>query len=435
MATQTRRPRGGIGITMRGNKYEATYSIPKADLPAGVGRKRVTAHGDTELLAVSALLAKLQTDHINRPQPEALTDQQEAETRAALGPDGKDIKGSKNAKYDDDKGPLLSDWAEEWLTDWTSDIQDSTRSIYKGHINTYILDYLGKYHLNELSAKVLKKEWWEPIGKLPKIRGGVETDEPLLGNFARANVYKTLRMVLTTAHHKLGTRVSLTEKLISIPEGERPESDREIAAATKHLINLMVTNPDKDDPRWPLFTLSLLGLRQAERLGLRVSDIHLENPEDQYIKVSKQLAHSTEKSWYIKDATKNGKSREIPVFGIFIEALEKQLEMRARWAAQDDWNPDPKFADLLFLQEGGKLWTRRKDTPAWHEYVGSDMEMRGHLTRHATGTILAENGVSSDVAKVILGHKSDVYAMYYRTVSTEHIRKELKQGFKKLSKK
>ena len=40
-----RRERGGIGVTQRGDRYEATYNVPKAELPEGSKRVRITAHG------------------------------------------------------------------------------------------------------------------------------------------------------------------------------------------------------------------------------------------------------------------------------------------------------------------------------------------------------------------------------------------------------
>ena len=79
-------------MTMRGNKYEATYNIPKAQLPEGAPRIRITAHGDSEQAATAALLAKLQAQHVNPPLPATLTATQEAETTAVLGPDGRDEK-------------------------------------------------------------------------------------------------------------------------------------------------------------------------------------------------------------------------------------------------------------------------------------------------------------------------------------------------------
>lgn len=358
--------------------------------------------------------------------PEKLTSQQVSETRTILGADGRDVKGSKKQKYDNDLGPTLKQWAKEWEEDWIGGVQESTKNIYRGHIQTYILPYLGDYHLNELSARVLKSKWWEPIGNLKKVaKDGTVTDTPLLGNSARANVYKTLRIVLTTAHHKLGTRVALTERLIAMPKHTRPESDREVKAAAEKLRKLFIDKPDMDDPRWSLFALALIGLRQGERLAIRVGDIDLSDKEDPVIYIHQQLDFSADKGgWYLKDITKNGEPRAVPLWGVFLEAVQAQLAWRKKWSRKSDWKPDPKFADLLFLQPGGKLWTRRQDTPVWHEFVGEGI--RGHLARHITGHILAEEGISLETAKVLLGHKSDAWAHYYRISSTREARRELR---------
>ena len=56
-----RRAPGGISITRRGEKYEATYNIPKNQLPEGSTRKRITAWGDSEANATAALIPKLKS--------------------------------------------------------------------------------------------------------------------------------------------------------------------------------------------------------------------------------------------------------------------------------------------------------------------------------------------------------------------------------------
>lgn len=424
METKKRRTRGGIGITKRGDAFEATYSIPAKQRPPGAGRKRLTAWGPTETAATQALLIKLTAEDLTPALPGIVTAAENKRTREILGPDGADIKGEQPAKYENDRGMLLSEWAAEWRSDWIRDQEESTLKIYDGHIKTYILPYIGHYHLNDLTALVLKRYWWNPIGELRKTKDGVATDIPLLGAAARGNVYTTLRMLLTTAHHKHGARISLTEKLIVKPVHRRPETDREVKAAAAHLRNIFLDNPNKDDPRWSLFALTLLGVRLSERLGISVSDIDLSDPDDPVIHISKQLEFDKAKGgWYLKKTTKNREERAVPLPPEFLEAVQRQLKWREEWAARPDWNPDPRFADLLFLQPGGKLWTRRQDSPAWHEYVGDGI--RGHLARHVTGHILADLGVSLDTAGVLLGHKSDAWKHYYRVSSTKRARQEL----------
>jgi hypothetical protein len=244
-----RRSPGGIGITRRGDKYEATYNIPKDQLPPGSARKRITAWGESESSAIAALMKKRQSSTDTPPLPEQLSEQQEEEMRRRLGSDGVLEEGEYFKHPTRGKTPTLGEWLEEWKIDWISDdLQESTRRIYFGHIDNYILPYIGKYHLNDLTAKVLKRQWWDPIKALRKEKDGVITDEPLLGNSVRANIYKTLRMLLVTAYHKHGTHVSLSQNLIQIPQHARPESDSEVKEASGKLREIFIDNPDKGNP-------------------------------------------------------------------------------------------------------------------------------------------------------------------------------------------
>ena len=173
--------------------------------------------------------------------------------------------------------------------------------------------------------------------------------------------------------------------------------------------------------------LALLGVRQSERLAIRVQDIDLDNRQGPMLIIHQQLDFDKAKGgWVIKKRTKNGQSRELPLVGIYLEAVKKQLEWRKKWASQPEWKPDPTFADFLFLQPGGKLWTRRQDTPAWHEYVGPGI--RGHLARHVTGHMLAIQGVPVESAMVILGHSSAAISHYYRVTSALAVRRDLERG-------
>jgi|GEM_PF-2139834 len=421
-----RRAPGGIGITMRGEKFEATYNIPKEQLPEGSPRKRITAWGDNEASAIAALMKKKQLSTTTPPPPEELNAEQEGEMERRLGSDGVLAKGEYFKHPTREKTPTLSEWVEEWKVDWIDDsLQESTLNVYFGHIENYILPYLGQYPLNDLTAKVLRRQWWVPITALRKVKNGVVTDQPLLAESALANIHKTLRKLLITAYHKHDTHVTLSQTLFPIPQQERPETDSEVIEKTAKLRKLIMDEPDKENPYWSLFALSLVGLRQAERLGICLSDIDLRDSENPVIYVKHQLAFlKSQGGWYLKEETKNGQIRPVPLWGVFLESVEKQLAMRKEWQERDDWNPDPAFADLLFLQPGGKLWTRRQDTPAWHEYVGPGI--RGHLARHATAHILAEEGISSETAGLLLGHMSDAYRQYYRSGSFRGAGNELR---------
>jgi integrase len=396
--------RGGIGFTTRGDSIEATYNVPASDLPDGVKRKRITAHGATEQEAQRKLLAKLASIDVQAPAPAV------------------------------DDGVSVSQWLDEWVDDYLRfRVQESTLNVYLGHIEKYIKPYIGNLGLETITIRNLKLLWWDKITALKKIDSeGKETDKPLLGAFTLTNVYKTLKMAFDAASDKYDVRITVSARFFSTPKTRRPESDREVAEAAEKLSNLFYTEMNREDPIWSHFMFVLLGLRQAERLGLQLKSVVLDDGEPR-LEIYQQLDFSqSQGGWYLKDTTKNGQPREVPLWGEFLEAAKRRLALREEWSKRPDWNPEPQFADLLFLGEGGKLITRRQDTPMWHSL---GLEMRGHLARHITGHLLAKNRVSEETAKKILGHQSDAYMHYYRVISSEMAGQELIKKYRPIKRK
>lgn len=396
--------RGGIGFTRRGDKIEATYNVPASQLPKGSKRKRITAQGDTQMEAQQRLLTKLAQEKIAAP------------------------------KTENDSGPTISEWIDEYVEDYLRyRVQESTLNLYLGHFEHYIKPYVGDFPLETITINDLKVHWWDKITALKKLDStGKETESPQLGAFALGNVYKTIKMLFDAGGDKYQMRMTVSRKFFSVPDASRPESDRDVKAAAEKLEKLFFEEMDRDDPLWSHFMFVLLGLRQAERLGLQVKSVVVDDDEPR-LEIYQQLDYSNSQGgWYLKNTTKNGQPREVPLFGDFLEAARRRIDLRNTWSESPDWNPDPKFADLLFLGEGGKLITRRQDTPMWHSL---GLDMRGHLARHITGHILAKRDISPETAKKILGHESDAYMHYYRMVSNEMASQELKRKYRPIKRK
>jgi integrase len=328
----------------------------------------------------------------------------------------------------------ISEWLDEWVEDYLRfRVQESTLNVYLGHIDNYIKPYVGHFGLESITIRDLKRLWWDKITQLKKHDSqGNETDQPLLGAFTLNNVYKTLKMAFDAASDKYDIRITVSTRFFPTPKTKRPESDREVAEAAEKLSKLFYEEMDRNDPIWSHFMFVLLGLRQAERLGLQIKSIVLDGDEPR-LEIYQQLDFSPSNGgWYLKDTTKNGQPREVPLWGEFLDAAKRRLAIREEWSKRPDWNPDPQFADLLFLGEGGKLITRRQDTPMWHSL---GLDMRGHLARHITGHLLAKNRVSEETAKKILGHQSDAYMHYYRVISSEMAGRELIEKYRPIERK
>jgi hypothetical protein len=373
--------RGGIGFTRRGTRIEATYNVPKSELPEGISRKRITAHGLTETEAQRKLLIKLAENNIRYQPP----------------------RNPSN-----DEGITLAEWLDEWMEDYVVNrVQESTKRLYNSQIRLNINPYIGHLPLKKPTPRVLNQQWWKVIQAKKKLdANGNPTDEPALKAHAINNTFKTLKMALHAARDKYqGVTADLPETLFTPPSTHRPEAPADVEQAAKKVIKVIYRELDREDPRWSQFMPALLGLRQGERLGLTMDSIVLTGRRPKLL-VKQQLAFIKGRGHHLKNATKNGDVRVVPLFGDFLLAIKARMKLREEWSQREDWNSDPELANLLFLQPGGKLLSKNPDNKAWHS-LGFDV--RGHLNRHITGYLFGRLGVSMEIAGQILGHKSESY--------------------------
>jgi integrase len=153
----------------------------------------------------------------------------------------------------------------------------------------------------------------------------------------------------------------------------------------------------------------------------QVKNLGKSNPR---IIISQQLARYQDGSgWYLKRPKTPESVREIPLVEPFLSALRDYKKTQDIYKQSSDWNPGEGFEDLVFLKPNGSLITQNQDNTDWHtmltEYLGEDdPKWRGHLNRHITATLLAQNGVSAAIARRILGHSSEAMTYYYTSIST-----------------
>jgi integrase len=173
--------------------------------------------------------------------------------------------------------------------------------------------------------------------------------------------------------------------------------------------------------------LQFLGLRRAERLGLSWKNISGLNTENAVMTIRQQLARTEKKeneerradgkAWYVKGYTKTESVRRIVIPEPFLSALRGQKKRQDKYKKGKKWEPKKEFADLVFLQEDGSIYTLNRDNEEWKELLASHgfPQWRGHLNRHITATWLAEQvpAVPMGTVRSILGHESEAMAYYY----------------------
>ena len=203
---------------------------------------------------------------------------------------------------------------------------------------------------------------------------------------------------------------------VPAPRKQRPKDDIEFASAqaAKLLANL-AADQDPDFCRW---LMQFVGLRRAERLGLQWSCVKGLDTDEPVIEIKYQLARRADGSgWYLDDRTKTYKERFIVLNEPFVSALRDHKAAQDDFKKSEAWQPDPKFADLVFLQPDGSLITLNRDNNDWHKTLDHyDLpQWRAHLNRHITATWLAEQEtpVSAGTLQSILGHDTEAMAYYY----------------------
>lgn len=419
-SARVRRERNSGGLFLKSGKWldktsgdevfytywQATKDIPLEDLPDGVERKRITGNGATRSEAQRRLDANVRKFY-SVPKTDKTVRR----------------RGRRVASKS------VSDWFKEWHEGlYADDVSLTVRTRYAQYFQSHIKPHIGNIALTDLTGEDVKKLFHQTLVEKKKLRNGVETDEPLLGPASRLNILKTLNNCMNGA---------VSHGLISInpvnqvrrPKTQKPEGSREVSSNGARMKRLFGGELDrKEYPYFAQFLFQFLGLRQSERLALtwdNVRDLHgtLFGAADgsPHIIINQQIdRHIDGGGWYLKQGTKSGEPREIPLFEPFLTVLREHKERMDQYKKSPSWNPPKMFERSVFLHPDGSPITPRQDTREWHRLL-SEYDIpyfRGHQTRHITATWLADDpSISLSVVRTIIGHSSEAMAKYYARIT------------------
>jgi integrase len=380
--------------------WQATKELSGDDLPEGATRRRITGSGATKSEALARLDANL---------------------RKYL----KQDKAPEIRKAGAAKGPTLDEWFETWYSQlYSTVVSETVKARYRGHYENHIKTELGAKRLIEITAEDCRKLF---LGTLPdkrKERDGQSTEERLLGASAIGNVRKVLNNCLNSALNQ-GLIGKNPVKQVKTEKARKSERASDVLANGERLRRLFETELDRRSyEHYCLRFLSMLGLRQSEKLGLCWSSFdNLDGLSGQpEMTIDRQLdRHVDGSGWYIKHVLKNNSEpRTIPLFEPFLTVIR---EYRIKWDEMSQapgWDPPSGFEDALFLWPTGKPITARQDTVLWHQLLDEhDIPyFRSHQIRHITATWLADNpNVPVESVAALLGHESTAMTAWYARIT------------------
>ena len=400
-ASSTPKPRGqrGLGslyqITQNGvTLYRYSKSVTITNPATGEKkRRRITGTGATRLQAQKNLEKNLE------------------KRRGGLLPSAQEKNSEKI---------LFKDWFYLWLDGLPPEqVSDIVKHNYMRRGERYLLPYLGETFVEDLETEDLKALF---DFTLPELRDdkGIQ----ILGVASRLNIYRVLQMCLTAATRtrRVGISVSPLAGVKAPKRIKNRESLGDKIGKTKGLIKYLKEN---DHPDYCRFLFQWLGLRRSERIGLSWAQVKNLNKPNARIVISQQLArHQDGSGWYLKRPKTPNSVREIRLPEPFLSALRDYKKLQDKYKASDEWSPPQGFEDLVFLRPNGSLITQNGDNNDWRklltEYLGEDdPQWRGHLNRHITATLLAQENVSAAIAREILGHSSEAMTYYYTAITSE----------------
>jgi integrase len=401
---------------VRYSYWQATYEVPQELLPPGVKRRRLTGNGVTQVAALRALSENKSAFYDRKENGQVLFRTPRK-------------RGTVRKTVDD----LFTDWlAHKTDEAITSTVLRKYRRLYEQHVQPHI----GKEFLDKITDRQLLQllNSTLPSKKKKDSAGKPMPETVLLGMAARLNIWRVLRMAFRWGELRnyfagrgnpmmLVKQPKVVKRIIDI-DARVEQSDRIMAYLEKHRPELLA-----------LMGLQLLGLRQSERLGLRLEDVWGIDTDHPKLMVRGQLArwekedmirNGDGRRWYWRDKTKTGVQREIPLTEPFLGYLKEHLKRREAIANGEkfkDWGDDP-IGQLLFLTDRGAVISKNTDVKIWTKVceAAGVIPYPQHENRFVTAARLAalKPAVPANVVRSIIGHESEAIGYYYQRVTSDN---------------
>ncbi|MBB5934472.1 tyrosine-type recombinase/integrase [Streptomyces zagrosensis] len=301
--------------------------------------------------------------------------------------------------------PTRSAKLAEWLPYWLDHVirpnrKRSTYSKYAMHVRLYLVPLLGAKRLETLGPRQVRTF----LAEVTRRRSAATAKE----------AHRVLRTALTSACRE----ELVTRNVAALVEAPKVIS-RDLTPWTLDE-TLTFLEAARRDPLYAAFVLAIaMGLRRGEVLGLRWSDVDL---DQRFIRVSNQVQRIGGELH--QGTTKTGKARPVPLPLICLAALRWHRLRQAADAAKYGRKPDP--AGLVFTTRTGRPVEPRNLNRSFSRLTATAglRPIRLHDARHGCATLLTAAGVAPRVLMEILGHSQISMTMDVYTHVTQDTQRE-----------
>lgn len=348
----------------------------------------------------------------------------------------------------------VEDWLWRWHTGLGDEVGEQTKAQYASRIRLHLVPHIGTTPLRLLTSEQVETLIYTTLPAKRKVVSGKQTEQPLLGATAIRAVFFVLSQALDEAKRRRLVDVNPCEQVRTPRRSKRKdEGVHRLTWTAQHLLGKLEGHDD--EARW---WCAFLGMRQSEVLGLTDDCLRLTSKSRATLTVKQQLARHVsrhgcglpikgefpcgqksaadcpkrtgETGLYIKQDTKTEASRRvIPVVEPFYSVIRAHMNRQRALRASERFNPLPGVGmdRLVFTSRTGRPRRHQRDNEQWHALLDEFgvPNMRGHLARHVTVSLLISQGVAPDVVKQIVGHSDLVMTEYYTHTSSSQARAPL----------
>ncbi|MEV7705067.1 site-specific integrase [Mesorhizobium sp. B2-3-3] len=303
--------------------------------------------------------------------------------------------------------PTRSAKLSEWLPYWLDNVVKPRRKLstydkYEAHVRLYLVPMVGGKRL-------------EALGVADVRRFLVQLENKTTAATAKES-HRVLRTALTAACRE----ELVSRNVASLVEPPRAKSRELSPWSLDETLTFLAAA--RKDPLYAAFVLAItMGLRRGELVGLRWTDVDLEN-RVLYVRQQTQRRRGV----LYDDDPKGRRRRAVPLPAMCIAPLRwhRMRQVAAKARAGESW------------QEGGHVFVTRTGRPVEPRNVYRSFTrvaesaglrvIRLHDARHGCATILTAAGVAPRVVMEILGHSQisitmDVYTHVVQDTQREAI--------------
>ncbi|MEV6833594.1 tyrosine-type recombinase/integrase [Streptomyces sp. NPDC051133] len=292
----------------------------------------------------------------------------------------------------------LGEWLDEWLEFKRRDVEETTIRTYRLAL-VHVYDRIGHIRLQELTEDQVK-DCIDDVVANGRRKGGeagtrlaVSTAEGVLTRLKEALGRAVVRKLIATSPAQY-VRISLADK--KTDKRERPKG----RPWTVPEVQRFIGGIERDRLYAPLL-LSLMGLRPAEVVGLRWTDIDLKLATLEMTNTRTMIGNVKVLE---KDAKTAAGERVLPLPSKALDALKKfkALQAREKLAAGEGYTDSPY---VVVDQLGIARNTRHLREHAYRLMRELEMrQVRLYDARHSCLTYLANAGVPDHILAAWAGH-------------------------------